>query len=452
MPRPKLQDILAPGFRAEPFWWQDAPPEPGDFEPVPERADVALIGSGYCGLSAALELARAGVRAVVLEAGALGSGASTRNGGMVGGAVRLDGQELVRQHCEARAKALREGFLASFEHLEDLIARERLDAAYERCGRLLVACNPRHLRELRDQVQSLGAAAGDGVRVVERAALRDEIGSDRYFGGVLIERSGGLHPARYHRSLRDAAARAGAVLCGYAEVLSLRRTAQGFALGTARGHIQAGEVVVATNGHTGRLTPELRRRIIPLKSYIIATEELPPGLAQRLSPRGRMFVDSNRKLSYFRLSPDGRRVLFGGRAKLTDSDERTSALGLYRRMVAVWPELAGVRLTHSWRGNVALTFDHLPHMGDHLPQMGDRLPGTGDRGGLHFAMGCNGSGVAMAGYLGHQTALKILGRQNRPCPFEGPFPTHPLYRGNPWFLPAFGAWYRLRDALDAYVS
>jgi glycine/D-amino acid oxidase-like deaminating enzyme len=443
MARPNINDILAPGFRTEPFWWRDAPPEPGDPEPVPERADVALIGSGYCGLSAALELARAGVRAVVLEAGALGSGASTRNGGMVGGAVRLDGQELARHHGKARAKALCEGFLASFEHLEDLIARERLDAAYERCGRLLVACNRRHFRELRDQVQNLGDAAGDGVRVVERAALQDEIGSDRYFGGVLIERSGGLDPARYHRGLREAAARAGAVLCGHAEVLSLQRTAKGFALRTARGHIQAGEVVVATNGHTGRLTPELRRRIIPLKSYIIATEELPPGLAERLSPRGRMFVDSNRKLSYFRLSPDGRRVLFGGRAKLTDSDERTSALGLYRRMLSVWPELAGSRLTHSWRGNVALTFDHLPHMGDHLP-------GTGNRGGLHFAMGCNGSGVAMAGYLGQQTALKILGRQNRPCPFEGPFPGHPLYRGNPWFLPAVSAWYRLRDALDAY--
>jgi glycine/D-amino acid oxidase-like deaminating enzyme len=201
--------------------------------------------------------------------------------------------------------------------------------------------------------------------------------------------------------------------------------------------VQAAEVIVATNGYTGPLTPELQRRVVPVSSYIIATEELPLELTRQLSPHDRMFVDGNRLLVYFRLSPDRRRVLFGGRVRLHDIDERRTAVGLYRKLLRVWPELAGCRVSHSWKGALAFTFDRLPHMG------------VCD--GAHFAMGCNGSGVAMASYLGHQLALKLLGRSNRPCPFDGlDFPTRPLYYGRPWFLPAIGAWYRWRDALDAW--
>ena len=212
-------------------------------------------------------------------------------------------------------------------------------------------------------------------------------------------------------------------------------------LATARGRTRADQVFVATNGYTGPLLPELQRRVVPVSSYIIATEALPADLAAHLSPRGRMFVDGNRLLSYFRLSPDGRRVLFGGRLHMRHVDERTAARGLRRRMVRVWPELRDYRLTHAWKGNLGFTFDRLPHMG---------MAG-GVHDGVRFAMGCNGSGVAMASYLGHQSALAILGRQNRPCPFEElVFPTHALYRGRAWFLPALGLWYRLLDDLDAW--
>jgi glycine/D-amino acid oxidase-like deaminating enzyme len=430
--------IFAAGFTTTPLWWGDAPPAPADGEALPERVDVAVIGTGYCGLSCALELARAGTRVAALDAGALGAGASTRNGGMVGGAVKLDWQDLAKRFGRARAEALEGGARASFEHLESLIARERLDAAYERCGRFVVACNPRQYRRLERQVAALGERAA-GVRLVPRTRQREEIGSDLYHGGVVVEPAGGLHPARFHRGLRQAAATAGAGLHGHAGVRRIERTAGGFILATARGPIRATEVVVATNGQTGPLTPALQRRVIPVSSYIVATEELPEELTRRLSPRGRMFVDGNRLLSYFRLAPDRRRVLFGGRVSLADVDERRSAVGLHRRLVAVWPELAGCRLTHSWKGSLAFTFDRLPHMGQSA--------------GMHFAMGCNGSGVALAAYLGHQIALKLLGRTNRPCPFDGlDFPTHPLYRGRPWFLPALGAWYRWRDALEAWPS
>jgi gamma-glutamylputrescine oxidase len=427
--------MFAPDFLPEPLWWQDAAPEAADHQPLPARVDVAVIGSGYCGLAAALELARAGTRVAVLEAGALGHGASSRNGGMVGGAIKLDWSRLESRFGEATAAALLDGARASFDHLEDLIAQERLDADYHRWGRVMLACNPRQFRALRQAAVALGKRARS-VRIIPREDLSDEIRADCYHGGALIEEAGGLHPAKLHRGLCGAARAAGAMLHGRAEVTGLERGRNGIALVTARGAIHADQVVIATNGYTGALLPDLRRRVVPVSSYIIATEMLPADLAARLSPRGRMFVDGNRLLSYFRLSPDGRRVIFGGRLQLRQVDERTAARGLYRRMVSVWPELHDYRVTHAWSGYLGFTFDRLPHMGAGA--------------GVHFALGCNGSGVAMATYLGHQTALKILGRQNRTCPFEQvPFPMHIAYRKRAWFLPALGLWYRSLDRLDA---
>ncbi len=204
---------------------------------------------------------------------------------------------------------------------------------------------------------------------------------------------------------------------------------------TARGSVQAGDVVIATNGYTGDLTPQLKRRIVPIASHIIATEELPADLAASLIPKGRSISDTPRVLCYYRMSPDGRRVVFGGRARFTQVTPEISVPALHRFMTRRFPQLAGVKVTHAWTGNTAFTLDALPHMGR--------------QDGMHYLMGCNGSGVAMMTYLGHQTARKIAGVANQPCSYESDeFPTHPLYGGNPWFLPAVGGWFRLRDRLD----
>jgi glycine/D-amino acid oxidase-like deaminating enzyme len=172
---------------------------------------------------------------------------------------------------------------------------------------------------------------------------------------------------------------------------------------------------------------------------MIATEPLSPKVVRRLIPNARVLADTRRLLNYFRLSPDGTRLLWGGRVGSGHLDPRVSATRLHRAMRTVFPDLAGARVTHSWSGNVAFTFDFLPHIGS--------------EGGVHYALGCQGSGVAMQTWLGTQAALKIAGVASRPSAFDGlKFPTVPMYTGRPWFLPGVLAWYRLRDSIDRMAA
>jgi glycine/D-amino acid oxidase-like deaminating enzyme len=285
-------------------------------------------------------------------------------------------------------------------------------------------------------VALLNAEAQSDSYIVPRAAQRAEIGSDYYYGGMVVGRAAHLQPALYYKALLDLALKAGVSIASKTEVTGLSQNADGsWIVKTPRGDVRAGDVIIATNGYTGGVTPQLKRRVVPVGSYIIATEELPPDLAATLSPRNRSFADTRRVLTYYRMSPDGKRLVFGGRAKFGHTDPVTTAPLLYQFMIDRFPQLKGVKITHSWTGNVAFTLDEIPHMGKF--------------DGLHFALGCNGSGVAMMSYLGHQTALKILGKVNRVCAFDQPeFPSHPLYTGSTWFLPFIGYWFRTRDWVD----
>jgi glycine/D-amino acid oxidase-like deaminating enzyme len=432
-------DILAPGFTETPYWWEAAPPSAAAEPMLPDAADVVIVGAGYAGLSAALELGRHGTEVLVVDAARIGHAASSLNGGMVAGSLKLGHAELARAFGAERATALLEESARCLPFLEELLAREGIACHYRRTGRFVGAHCPSAYAELAGRVEAMARLTGADAWLVSRSRQREEIDTGHYHGGMVVTASGGLHPALYHRGLAEAARRAGALIAEDTPVDAIGRRPGGFALRTPRGVVQAREVVVATNGYTGPVTPWLRRRLIPLGSYIIATEPLPSETARRLIPRGRMIVDTNRVLSYYRLSPDGTRVLYGGRASFRQATAREAAPRLHGMMTSVWPELGGTRVTHAWTGNVAFTFDHVPHMGVHE--------------GVHYAVGCQGSGVAMATYLGYRVALKLAGKAMAPCAFDGlPFPTRPTYTGDPWFLPVVGSYYRLRDWLDRRLT
>jgi glycine/D-amino acid oxidase-like deaminating enzyme len=432
-----VPDIFHRDFTPTPYWWEAYTPTAGELADLPRSVRVAIVGGGYAGLSAALELAKHGMDPVVLEAGELGVGASTRNGGAVSGGVNI-GKSFTGRTADVppeRAERLLSDAADAFGLIDHLIDEEKIDCFWEKPGRFVGAWTKKHFEMQTRRLAALNSAAHSGAYMVPREQQREEIASDYYFGGMVVERSGKLHPALYYKGLLDACRRRAVEVCAKARVTGIRRPGAEWHVETGRGSVTAGDVVLATNGYTGALTPELRRRVVPVASHIIATEELPPDLARSLIPKGRSLSDTKRVLCYYRMSPDGTRMVFGGRARFTQVNPTVSAPVLHRYMTDRFPQLRGVKITHAWTGNVAFTLDALPHMGE--------------RDGLHYCLGCNGSGVAMMTYLGWQTARKIARIANYACSYDTEdFPDHPLYSGNPWFLPMVGGYYRLRDNLD----
>jgi glycine/D-amino acid oxidase-like deaminating enzyme len=430
-------DIFHQDFTPTPYWWEAYKPTAGELIDVPRAAGVAIVGGGYAGLSAALELAKHDIDAVVLEANELGFGASTRNGGAVSGGVNVGKSFTGRAPVVDgdRAERLLSDAADAFGLIDRLIDEEQIACFWEKPGRFVGAWTRKHYDAQSRRLAMLNAAAQSDAFMVPRERQHEEIASDYYFGGMVVERSGKLHPALYYKGLLDACRRRGVAVCAKTAVIRVGRENSSWRVETNRGAVAAGDVIIATNGYTGGLTPALRRRVVPVASHIIATQELPQDLAWSLIPKARTLSDTRRVLCYYRMSPDGRRMVFGGRARFTQVDATVSAPILHRYMVDRFPQLRGVKVTHAWTGNVAFTLDALPHMGS--------------RDGLHYCLGCNGSGVAMMTYLGWQTARKIGGVANYACSFDTEeFPGHPLYSGNPWFLPVAGSYYRLRDNLD----
>ncbi|MBZ4691303.1 MAG: hypothetical protein JG765_2554 [Cereibacter sp.] len=435
------QDIFHPDWAARPLWWDDLPPRPSEAD-LPAQVDVAIVGSGYCGLSAARVLARAGVSVAVLEAREPGFGASTRNHGMVAGGLKVPIDIDARVGAE-RGQRIRHGARQSFIDFKALIDNEGLQVDWAKGGRFTGAHTPAAYQRQVRRAEYLRQTFGYHTRPLPREEQRAEIGSDFYYGGLLIEESAGLHPAKLYDGFRRLAETAGARIVGNAEVRDISGQQGNFVLQTAKGELRAAQVMLATNAYTGTmnrsLSPWLARRVVPVTAYMIATEELPQGLAEELLPTNRMCGDTKRSLFAFRLSPDRKRIVFAGRAKFRDIGEREATPILQKFMASVFPQLTRTRVSHTWKGQVCFTFDDLPHIGLH--------------DGIHFAAGCQGSGVVMMSYLGEQTAQKIISSNPDQCGLDLPsFPTAPLYHGKPWFLPTIGGYYKIRDHVERAIA
>jgi glycine/D-amino acid oxidase-like deaminating enzyme len=401
--------------------------------PLPTFTDVAIIGGGYTGLAAARQLARRGADVTVLEQHHLGWGASSRNGGFVLQGFKPEMEELARMVGSDRAKRMFQLTLEAMRLLERLITEEEIACDFSHCGALTLAAKQSHMPGLEQSADFLRHQLRYETELLAQADLSREIGSARYYGALLDPGGCSLQPAKYVRGLALAAERAGARLLEQTEVTGVKKRGTLFEVQTSRGSLRARDVLAATNGYTPRALAKLRRRVIPIGSYIIATEPLTDELAGRLIPRGRVLSDTKNLLYYFRLSPD-KRMVFGGRASFTPASARRSAAILRKGMAEVFPELAEARLEYAWSGKVAYPIDHLPH--------------AGQLGGIHYSMGYCGHGVALATYLGTRMGEVIAGAGQLPDLGGKRFRAIPLFNGFPWFLPLAGGYYRIRDWLS----
>jgi len=423
-------------MKTTPFWWEEAPRREPTVPSLPGHIDVAVIGSGYTGLSTALVLARAGVRVAVFEKDRLGEGASSRNGGMVGPSFhKLGLTGLKAKYGEEKTHEIVRESVGFVDFLEGFIKTENIDAEFARTGRFRGAWKPAHYDAMARELEDLQKACGVKGIMVPRREQACETGSEKFYGGVVNYADGGLHPGKFHNELVERVKKAGAILLPQTPVQDVQKFGEGFRLSTPLGVVEADRVAICTNGYTGSQFPHFQRRVLPLRSAIISTEVIAPDLMAKLMPNGRMCGDSRRIVAYYRPSPDGKRILFGSRATgLMDQPEK-NARALRSSLVEIYPELEQTAITHVWSGLVAYTFDHAPHIGQF--------------NGIDYAMGFCGSGVSRTIYFGQKLAHKILGNvEEGYTSFDDlPFQSKLLYTGNPWFMPFVLNWHRAADKL-----
>ena len=402
---------------------------------VPDEVDVAIVGAGYTGLNAARVLAQHGTKVAVLDRNAVGWGASSRNGGLATAGIKRDIKKIFKEYGKDLGREFWKASIDAIDLVEEIVKAEAIDCHWERSGNVALAAKPSHFEGMKSKAKWLKEQLDYDVTPLDSSEVRSEIGTDGYYGGLLDEKGGSLHPAKYVHGLARSVAQGGTQICENTDVLGISRSGSRFEVRTNKGVLKAKEVIIATNGYTDRLVPKLKPKVFPVGSYIIVTEPLDEDLQKRISPHGRMFYDSKWFLNYFRLTPDGR-MLWGGRNDLSvDLDLAESTNILRGQMTRIFPELASTPITHTWTGQLGLTFDLMPHIGR-------------EEDGIHYAFGYGGHGVSISTYVGTEIGLLLAGKKDKSPFMEIKHQTLFFYRNKLWFLPLAAQYFRILDAIS----
>ena len=396
------------------------------------ETDIAIVGSGYTGLCAARILKKNGASVTVLDRNTIGWGASSRNGGMATPGLKQGIQKIHKIYGEKLAHEFWKISVDAIDLIDEIVNEHSIDCDWERNGHASLATKPSHAPRLKEYGSWLEKEFGHYQKYIPKHQIRDEIGSDTYYGALTDEISGGLHPSKYVFGLASAVSNLGVQLCENTAVTKIEKNdSNNFKLITSKGDITAKKVIIATNGYTDRLVSKLKPLIFPVGSYIVVTEPLTNELQNIINPKRRMYYDSKWFLNYFRLTPDGR-MLWGGRNDLsTDLDLDDSAKRLSKELYTVFPDLKDIPITHTWTGKLGITFDLMPHIGK--------------TNGIYYAFGYGGHGLSIATYLGTEIGLILAGKKDRSPFMEISHQTAFFYRNRPWFIPFAARYFRFLD-------
>ena len=424
-----------------PYWWEDQP-DYKESSGLPKNTDTVIVGAGFTGLSAAITLAKSGVSVVVFDSEKLGFGASTRNGGMLGSGHKVSPQQAEEKYGTDVAGQIHKEANASLAFTTNLIQANNIDCDLQICGRLRTSWVPQDQFSMSENLKKLKAIDNFNSKMIDASTMSESIKTELYFGGQYYEDHGSVQPRKFHYGLHELAIKSGAKVFGNMPVNQITplsgNQGAGFVVSVANEFISCKDVLIATNGYTrSSLSKYLSRRILPVPSFIITTEEIGVDRVNSLIPGGHCIVETRKRYCYYRPTPCGKRIMIGTRAAMHSMPAEKALPILKKTLSEIFPELDGVDISHCWTGFTGFSFSMLPNLGCY--------------DGIYSAMGYCGNGVAMAPYLGHMAALKIQEPDKKVTVFESTsLQTRPYYYGSPWFLPIASAYFKVYDKFDNY--
>jgi glycine/D-amino acid oxidase-like deaminating enzyme len=420
------------GHSDTPLWRAEMALPPVPRAQVDPREDVLIVGSGFTGLHTALHLARGGRQVVVCDAGEIGWGCSTRNGGQVSSEMKPDLDDFIAKHGEERGRHILSTGIEAHRHLRRFIADEGIACNYSVCGHFIGAHRPDRMEGLRHFLRQNARLGVEGEEIPQ-GRVSDFVASPQFHGGVHLPDWASLHPGRLVAELVRLCLAAGVRFVPHCRVSRIEDHVDHITCLAGDQAVRAAHLVMATDGYTDGASRWMRRRVVSLASVVTATEPMDPAAVQALYPRASMVYDTRMNVTYHRPSPDGDRVVIGTVVPVDVTNVAACLPRVRRNILRLFPQLDGVKIAHVWTGFVGATFSHLPHVGMH--------------GRMGYAIGYNGTGVAMSAYLGMKLAQKMLGNGGETALDGLELETRPLFHGQTWYRRPVLALHDLKDRM-----